>query len=417
MSIQVPLVVARRFVLGKAGLWPGRRWIGLDGAEQAMRAIEHLQLDPLVIIARAHDLILQSRVIDYRPDDWATLTYEQRKFFEWGGWLAVRPMDELPYWRVLMRRELDQPNWIEVGREHAAAIAEMREVLASRGTVSNRDFAMGSRTRIDDYRGRKDSALALHYLWRIGDVMVTRRERFERVYALTEAVAPPELIREHDAAEADDFLLMKMVAAEGLTPMRSDGNHLRRKVPAAELAAWRARKLEAGELIEVRVDGWRVPQVALGSDRALLDTLLEDRVPPEWAPLVSTTDEEATFLSPLDPVSARGRAMTLFGFDYTWEVYKPAHLRKFGYYALPVLWGDRLVARFDSRLERSTSTLMINGLWLEDTALARDAAFADALGRGMERFVRFLDASGVDARAVGQVALRRRFSMRRLRRG
>ena len=61
-----------------------------------MRAIEHLQLDPLVVIARAHDLILQSRVIDYHPDDWATLTYEQRKFFDWGGWLAVRPMEELP---------------------------------------------------------------------------------------------------------------------------------------------------------------------------------------------------------------------------------------------------------------------------------------------------------------------------------
>ena len=68
---------------------------------------------------------------------------------------------------------------------------------------------MRDRTRIDDYRGRKDSALALHYLWRIGEVMVTRRERFERVYALTEAVAPAEALREVDQAEADDFLLRK----------------------------------------------------------------------------------------------------------------------------------------------------------------------------------------------------------------
>lgn len=417
MSIQVPLVVARRFVLGKSGLWPGRRWRGLDGAEEAMRAVEHLQLDPLVVIARAHDLILQSRVIEYRPGDWATLTYEQRKFFEWGGWLAVRPMDELPYWRVVMRRELDELNWIEVGREHAAAIAEMREVLARRGSVSNRDFAMGSRTRIDDYRGRKDSALALHYLWRIGDVMVTRRDRFERVYALTDAVAPPELIREHNAAEADDFLMMKMVAAEGLKPMRNVGNSLKRKVPTAELAAWRGRKLDAGELVEVRVDGWRVPQLALATDRGSLEALLEDRVPAEWAPLDSTTDDEATFLSPLDPVSARGRAKPLFGFDYTWEVYKPANQRKFGYYALPVLWGDRLVARFDSRLDRSTNTLVINGLWLEDAGLARDAAFADALGRGMARFVRFLDTNGVDAAAVSQPKLRRLLTALRVRRG
>ena len=133
MPIDISLETARRYVLGRQGLWPGRRWQGLAGTEQAMRAVEHLQLDPLVIIARAHDLILQSRVIGYRPDDWATLTYDQRKFFDWGGWLAVRPMDELPYWRVLMRRELDQPNWIEFRAEHAAAIAEMRDVLRERG--------------------------------------------------------------------------------------------------------------------------------------------------------------------------------------------------------------------------------------------------------------------------------------------
>ena len=94
-----------------------------------------------------------------------------------------------------------------------------------------------------------------------------------------------------------------------------------------------------------------------------------------------------SFLSPLDPVSARGRAKPLFGFDYVWEVYKPAELRSFGYYTMPILWGDRLVGRFDPKLDRSTGTLVINGLWLEDRALARDAAFGEALERGMARFV------------------------------
>jgi uncharacterized protein YcaQ len=414
MPIDIPIEVARRFILGKQGLWPGRRWRGLDGAEQAMRAIEHLQLDPLVIIARAHDLILHSRVIDYRPDDWAILTYEQRRFFDWGGWLAVRPMDELPYWRVLMRRELDQPNWVEFRKEHAVAIAEMREVLRERGTVSNRDFAMGSRKRVDDYRGRKDSALALHFLWRIGDAMISRRDRFERVYALTEAVAPAGLIREHDPAEAEDFLLLKTVAADGLSPMRTVGNDMRRKVTPAELSAWRERKLASGELIEVRVDGWRAPQMALASDRVILEGLQAGSIPAAWTPLDSTSLEEATFLSPLDPVSARGRAKPLFDFDYVWEVYKPADQRRWGYYTLPVLWGDRLVARFDSRLDRSSDTLVLNGLWLEDERLARDDAFVDAMARGMRRFARFLDGRRVDASAVTQPRLRRRLTMRRV---
>jgi uncharacterized protein YcaQ len=96
---------ARRFILGKQGLWPGRRWRGSEGTEAAMRAMEYLQLDPLHIIARSQDITLHSRVLDYTPGLWEVVTYQQRKFFDWGGWLAVRPMDELPYWRVVMRRE------------------------------------------------------------------------------------------------------------------------------------------------------------------------------------------------------------------------------------------------------------------------------------------------------------------------
>jgi uncharacterized protein YcaQ len=408
MPIHLPIGVARRFILGRQGLWPGRRWRGLEGTEAAMRAIEHLQLDPLVVVARAQDLILHGRVLDYRPDDWAVLTYGQRKFFDWGGWLAVRPMEELPYWRVTMRRELDHQRWIEFQQEHATAIDEMRAVLAERETVSNRDFAMGERTRVDHYRGRKDSAIALHYLWRIGEAMVSRRERFERVYARTDAVAPPEFIRDHDPDEADEFLMLKEVASEGLTPLKNVANHLRRKVSAAELEAWRAQKVDAGELVEVKVEGWRAPQIALGSDKPLMDCLLAGRVPDEWAPLETTTEEEAVFLSPLDPVSARGRAKPVFGFDYVWEVYKPAHLRRWGYYTLPILWGDRLVARFDSKLDRGSNTLVINGFWPEDPGLVRDGAFVEAFGRGIDRFRGFLGARKVDAGAVRPLILRKR---------
>ena len=105
--LTIDLDTARRFILGKQGLWPGRRWRGIQGTEQAMRAMEYLQLDPLQIIARSQDITLHSRVLDYTPGMWEDVTYQQRKFFDWGGWLAARPMDELPHWRVVMRRERD----------------------------------------------------------------------------------------------------------------------------------------------------------------------------------------------------------------------------------------------------------------------------------------------------------------------
>src|SRR5687768_9721696 len=232
--LTIDIVTARRFILGRQGLWPGRRWRGIKGTEQAMRAIEYLQLDPLQIIARSQDIKLHSRVLDYTPGMWEDVAYKKRKFFDWGGWLAVRPMDELPQWRVVMRRERDDNSRIRaMASEHADAITEMRAILRERGTVSNRDFAMATRTRTQSYRGRKDSALALYYLWRTGEVMTHHRERFERVYALTETVAPAHLICESGEDEADAFLIKKEISFSGLSRPKRTGDSWGRGIPFA----------------------------------------------------------------------------------------------------------------------------------------------------------------------------------------
>ena len=404
MTLTIDINTARRFILGKQGLWPGRRWQGMEGVAQAMREMEYLQLDPLQIVARSHDIQLHSRVLDYSPGGWEEVTYGQRHFFDWGGWLAVRPMDELPHWRVVMRRERDNVSGDSrisaMGREHAEAIVEMRAILRERGTVSNRDFQMATRTRTQSYRGRKDSALALYYLWRTGEVMTHHREKFERVYALTEPVAPPHLIRESDEDEAARFLIKKEISFSGLARIKRTAETWQRGEPDRAAKRLLDAMLADGEIIELRVEGWKAPHHALGSDADALAELSAGRVPAAWTPLATTTTEEVIFLSPLDPVSARGRAKVLFGFDYVWEVYKPVEKRQYGYYVLPILWGDRLVGRFDSKLDRTTNTLVILGLWLEEEALGQDEAFAAALRRGFERFVDFLGVNELDARAI-----------------
>lgn len=413
--LTIDIEIARRFILGKQGLWPGRRWRGSEGTEQAMRAMEYLQLDPLQIIARSQDIKLHSRVLDYTPGLWEDVTYQQRKFFDWGGWLAVRPMDELPHWRVVMRRERDTNARLrDTARDHADAIVEMRAILHERGTVSNRDFKMATRTRTESYRGRKDSALALYYLWLTGEVMTHHRENFERVYALTETVAPAHLIYESDEATADRFLITKEISFSGLARLKRVQDSFFRGVPFGSMNQVREAMLADSDIIEVKIEGWKEVHCALASDASLLHDLSAGRVPQAWTPLATTTTEEVVFLAPLDQVSARGRAKVLFGFDYVWEVYKPAHLRKYGYYTLPILWGDRLVGRFDSKLDRAqkapANTFVILGLWLEDEALGKDEAFAEALARGFARFATFLGASKLDATAISEPLLRRRIA-------
>lgn len=413
--LTIDLETARRYILGKQGLWPGRRWRGINGTERAMRAMEYLQLDPLQIVARSHDIKLYGRVLDYKQGLWEDLTYKKRKFFDWGGWLAVRPMDELPHWRVVMRRERDgEQRWSrmpKMAREHADAITEMRALLHERETLKNRDFEMSTRTRTESYRGRKDSALALYYLWYTGEVMTHHRENFERVYALTEAVAPADLIRESDEAKADRFLVKKEVSFSGLSRPSALDTFLRGLPHGKAYKRVTDMLLADGELFEAKVEGWKAVHYVLAEDAKLLQDLSTGRVPKAWTPLETTTSEEVVFLGPWDQVVARGRAKVVFGFDYVLEVYKPQHQRKFGYYTLPVLWDDQFVARFDSKLDRTTNTFVILGLWLENKALGKSEAFAEALARGFARFIIFLGASKINAKAVREPLLRRRVSM------
>jgi uncharacterized protein YcaQ len=157
-------------------------------------------------------------------------------------------------------------------------------------------------------------------------------------------------------------------------------------------------------VIAVQAEGWKEPLYVLATDLPLLQTLADDGIPAAWQPLSTTTTDEAVFLAPLDIVSARGRATKLFDFDYVWEVYKPAAVRRWGYYTLPILYGDQLVARVDPALDRTTMTLNVLGLWLEDTCAA-DEQFAGALGRGLAHFARFVGAQRVNIGALHPASL------------
>jgi uncharacterized protein YcaQ len=290
-------------------------------------------------------------------------------------------------------------------------------VVREKGTVSNRDFAMHTRRRIVNYRGRKDSAVALYYLWRVGELMTHHRERFERVYALAQDVAPAHLLRESSDAEADAFLIRKTIAFHGLHRLSGGGSGdignpvlsrvLRRPITAAEVTRIREKMFSDGDVIPVQVEGFNDLHYALASDAKNLRELSLGRTPRAWQACDTTTRDEVTLLAPLDIVTARERARVLFDFDYKWEVYTPLPQRKYGYYTLPILWDDALVARIDPKLDRSTNTLVICGFWLEDRRTAIKPGFADALAKGIARFMRFVGATKLDSAAVDNRSLRK----------
>jgi len=399
---------ARRFVLGKQGLWPGRRWKGKKGTAQAIRTCEAVQLDPLNITARSQDIVLHSRVLDYKPEYLQQIAYKDREFFDYGGWLAMYPMSELPYYRVHMERRSHHKRIEDFVLANPELFEQVRAELRTQGPLGNRNLN-GNRVT-GNYRGRKDTSLVLFDMWLCGELMIHHREGFERVYDFRENIAPREYDYVAGEKEAEEFFLRKNISFMGLfregalrAAMQYDLQHNYSRSDVSQLVgAW----IEAGKGYQVQVEGGRDTYFILAEDVPALESLEKGKVPKGWNPKETTTLEEVTFLAALDIVSARGRAKKLFDFDYIWEVYTPVHKRRWGYYVLPILYGDDLVARFDPKLDRTTMTLEIKGFWHEDDAPVKDAAFASAFAKGLLRFAKFLGAKKVDVSVIRPVGLR-----------
>ena len=407
--IIISQTTARRFVLGKQGLWPGRRWKGRKGTAQAIRECEAVQLDPLNIFARSQDIVLHSRVLDYKPEYLYKIAYEEREFFDYGGWLAMYPMTNLPYYRVHMERRKHHKRVEDFVLSNPELFEQVRRELRARGPLGNRNF--NGNAVSGNYRGRKDTSLALFDMWLCGELMIHHREGFERVYDFRENVAPREYDYIADEKTAEDFFFRQNISFNGLfraavlkPALQYDTQQNYSRADVSQLiGSW----LESGRVNQVRIEGGRDTYLVLAEDVPALDSLEMGIVPKAWKPIDTTTLEEVTFLSPLDIVSARGRAKRLFDFEYKWEVYTPAHLRRWGYYVLPILYGDDLVARLDLKLDRTSMTLEIISYWNEEDAPVKEVEYANALAKGLTRFAKFLNAKKINPAVIQPAKLRK----------
>jgi uncharacterized protein YcaQ len=246
-------------------------------------------------------------------------------------------------------------------------------------------------------------------MWLSGELMIHHRDGFERIYDFRGNVAPTEFEWTASDEEAQVFFARKAVSFMGLHRERglrvSLNYDMRRAYTPATMESLLGAWEESAMFAPVRVEGGREPFLVLGEDVPTLDLLARGRVPKGWNPKDTSTLEEVSFLAPLDIVSARGRAKKLFDFDYKWEVYTPARLRRWGYYVLPILYGDDLVARLEPKLDRASGTLRILGFWLEDDA-PTDEAFASALARGLLRLAHMVGAQKVDVSTIQPPKLR-----------
>jgi uncharacterized protein YcaQ len=381
---QVSAAAARRFLALRHLLAPPRSLPAeRESVLHVIDRIGSLQFDPLEVAGRNHDLVLLARIRGYRRE-WADhWLYEDRRLYEtYNKSLQIVPVGELPLYRYIWDRE-QRRHQAEAFDDHAPLVEELLGRIREQGVLLARDVK--ARQAIDWYwRPTNQVRAILEALAEVGTLGIARREGNIRVYDLAERLFPPEILAERrPEAEQQCHRLLSRYRAHGL--LGASGNQelwVGGTGYAADRAAVRATLMDEGRLVPVQVEGLRGERFIVTEDTAFLDQA-ESEIRHGTAP--GGAEPGVAFLAPLDPMCwDRDLLRRLFGFDYIWEVYVPEAKRRWGYYVLPILYGDRLVGRIEPRLERRARTLRIVDMWWEPGFEPLDApgftaALADAL--------------------------------------
>ena len=399
-TIRLSRQVARWLAVAAQGLArrPSTRTVAKHDLMAAVQRLGCVQLDSISVVSRSHETVLWSRLGPFDPALIGELYDPDHALTEYlTHAAAILPADRLLLFRPSMERARARDGWGQVPVNRAVmdrVVARVREG----GPVGSRHFAVpeGAGPAAPwEWHGAKPERQALYHLWRNGELVVRRRDGFQRVFDLPERVAPalwdgPALTEE---ACRREIARMTIGALGIVTPswladyFRTIGQaHISVRTAPAEL-----RTLEAeGVGVPVDVDGVPGPAWLDASKLPLLDKLRAGRGRPTLT----------TLLSPFDSlVWHRDRALALFDFDYRLESYTPAAKRRYGYYTLPILDRGRIVGRLDPSFDRRAKVLTVKALHLEPGVRVSER-LAAAIGRAARELVTFLGGDAADPEAI-----------------
>jgi uncharacterized protein len=387
---------ARRFHVARHLLAPPRA-LAADPAS-VLRVIERLgslQFDPLDVTGRNHDLVLGARIAGYRRSWTDEYLYASRVLYEtYNKGLSIVPTAELPWYRITWDQNRDEHEGAAFDA-HAPLVEELLERIRRDGPLSSTDVE--PRAAIEWYwRPTNQVRAILEALAEAGILGLARREGNRRVYDLAERLFPADLLADHrPEREQRRHKLLSRYRAHGLLGRSGSAELWVGTAPgvrSAEVPGLQTRGDLLDELVEdralipVSVEGVRGERFIVADEVGLLETAATASDIERPAPGVA-------LLAPLDPfVWDRDVLRSLYDFDYVWEVYVPAAKRRWGYYVLPILFGDRLVGRIEPRMDRRAGALRIVDAWWESGFDPMTAdGFPEALTAGLEALARFAD--------------------------
>jgi uncharacterized protein len=388
---RLPAALARRIALAAQGFAEPRPATA-TGLRQLRRTVERLavvQIDSVNVLSRSHYLPFFSRLGGYPRTALDDLTARRHEVFEyWAHEASFLPVRLQPYlrWRMAQAAEDAWGGMVRLQRERPGYVAEVLDRIREGGPLKASDLLEPKPQRPGTMWNWHAGKVALEWLFWSGVVTAKHRTAgFERVYDLTERVLPPEIVAAPTPEPADAFreLVRTASRALGVATERDLRDYFRLKPQPARTAI--AELADAGELLPVQVDGWGAPAWLHPEARR-----------PRWI-------RARALLSPFDSlVWERPRVERIFGFRYRIEIYTPAARRVHGYYVLPFLLGDRLVARVDLKADRRAGVLRVQAAHGE--ADADPAVVSAALAEELVLMAEWLGLDAVGVAGRGDLA-------------
>ena len=385
---------ARRMFLAAQGLCDDpARPANLRAVAKLIDRLGFVQVDSIQRVERAHHLILGARLDGYRPALLDRLAFERRALFEhWTHDAAYIPVSLFPHWKLRFERrevEMRRKRWFKtrMGKDPDAVLARVHARIVREGALRARDFERSPARTSEGWWDWTPEKTALEVLWHSGRLAIAGRDRFDKVYDLLERVFPDAHAARAPTREAHvDWACSSALERLGsATP--SELAYFWGGIGVAEAVAWCRASVERGSAVAVKLAASNGARPVSGF------------APHDWQARLRRAPDprpELRLLAPFDPVLRdRKRLTRLFGFEYRFEAFTPAAKRRWGYYVLPILEGERLVGRLDPRHDRERSTLVVERVWWERGVRAT-AARRRGLARALEKLAARVGADSIE---------------------
>lgn len=382
VKVEISLEEARSFLVNYHNLNEVREYRGIDGIIQCFQQLKSIQYDPLNVVGRNADLVLQSRVRDYEPSMLYDLLYRQHRLIDgFDKEMCIYEADEYVNFARVRKANVKRTEATLAYRGQLDAlniVEEVRDYIKKNGMTSSKDLSIGE-SRESRWGHKKLSSAALDYLYCRGDLAIKEKRGTQKYYDFTDNVLAKELLEADDFIDDTEFLqwyIKRRIQCVGLLWNKRGGS-------------WQGHYLSDKKTRENVINH-------LVDTKKLQVVYIEGIDTPFYLPYEAQchfnypNKGHVKFLAPLDNMLwDREMINRIFHFDYRWEVYTPVDKRKYGYYVLPVLYGTKLIARFEPYKSKKDEPFMIKNWWWEPEITVTDVML-DEIHRTIKDFARYL---------------------------